>query len=569
MVSFSTKKFERITKAIDWSNRELDFQRRKRIEAIEQFVGYHQYKHGAQKRQPVPLLSLAVMTYVRRLIARAPRAMVSVDRLDLKPVAANFELALNQIPAEIKLGDTLRRMVTEALFSIGIVKVGLHTVGDLLGHAYGRPFVDLVTIDDYFCDMSAKHPDQFEFEGNDFWLPFDEVMDSGWIKGKDRGRLKADDYTMIGDRGQKRAESVSTSTTPEMYRDKLWLRDVWIPSDNIVLTYAVTSKRIVHEVDWEGPERGPYPKLTFSHAPSQLMPLPPVSLWRDLDELANRIFRKLADQADAQKTVLGFRGDDEGVGSFKDAKDGDGIKYTSTKPEKLQAGGVDAKTLAFWLQSKDLFSYFAGNLDSLGGLSAISETATQDKLIGEAASVQIEDMADATAETTKEIFSSLAYYDYHDPVLRRKFQKPIPGTDLSVPVEFGPESKTADFDLYSITIDVYSFQDNSPSTMLRKLSAIMQTYVLPLAPLIERAGGTIDVEAILGIVARYADFPELAEIVTFVQADTPAAPDAGGMPAQTERRYVREGRPGAPPEGGGGSLQQQILSQALSGAGGE
>lgn len=556
-----SRQFLKLTESIDWAQRQLDYPRKKRVESVRQFVGFHYFENGAPKRVPVNFLALAVQIYVRQLAARAPRAMITTWRQDLLPVAADLELAINQIPGEIGLTKTLRKFVTEALFSMGIVKCGLHTVGEALGHEYGEIFVDLVTLDDYFLDMAAQDYTRIDYEGNDYWIDYEELMDSGVVDKKDRAFLKPDEYTVIGPSGAERAEEISTDSSPSVYRDKIHLRDVWLPKDKLIVTYGVTSKRKIKVMDRDEPH-GPYYRLGYTDVPSNLLPLAPAALWRDLHDLANSLYRKLGNQADSQKSVLGFSGEnDEEVEEFKKARDGDGIRYQGREPKELKAGGIDAKTLAFYLQTKDLQSYFAGNIDSLGGLAAQTETVGQDRLIGEAAGAQLRDMADTTVGVIKEIFQAFVYYEWNDPIKRRMLEKPIPGTDLKVATEFGPEHKQGDMELYELSIDVYSMQDDSPQLKLQKLGLVTQQYVLPLAPLIQQQGGTIDVQRIMQLVAKYADLPELSQIVTFMEPPQVGQQGQGsGAPAQTERRYVREGRPGMTQRGSDREAAKLLLS---------
>ena len=155
-MGLSEKKFNRLTASIEWSSKQMAYPRHKRVTAIRQFCGYHYSVDGSPKKVPVNMIKLAIDIYVRALAARAPRVMITTSEPKLKPIAANFELALNLIPDEIDLAGTLRRVVTEALFALGIVKIGLHSVGEAIGHDYGEPFVDAITLDDYFLDMTAK-----------------------------------------------------------------------------------------------------------------------------------------------------------------------------------------------------------------------------------------------------------------------------------------------------------------------------------------------------------------------------------------------------------------------------
>jgi len=566
-VAFSEKKFGRLHDSIQWSERQLEVHRKKRIESINMMLGAH-YAEKENKRTIINSLKMAVDIYVRTLVPCVPRAMVSSKNMQLRSIAQNLGLALDQIPDEIDLEDTLRDFVTEALFSIGVIRVGLHTVGEAMGLPYGASYADCITMDDYFLDMSAKKANQIQYEGNSYWMDFDKIKDADWIIKKARKDLKPDEHKVIGVNGEERAEGIATSESAEVFRDRIWLRDVWVPDEGLIVTYGVTSKKILNVIERDGPGKSPYIKLGFSKVPGNLLPFPPVSVWRDLHELGNAIYRKLANQADSEKTVLGFSGDDEGATNFRDAKDGDGIKYTGTEPKKLTAGGINQATLAFSLQNNGLFSYFSGNIDSLGGLSAITETVGQDRLLSEAAGAQMRDMGGMVSKAYRKVFRSLAYYEWNDPIKRRTLEKPIEGTDIVVPTAWGPDAKRGDFEDYDIDIDVYSLQDNTPSVKLQKLGAITQNYIIPMEPMISAAGGTIDVQAILRDVGKFSGMPEIEEYVVFMEPenkDQQVAP--ASAPANTTRTYERVGKPGMTDKGLANSMQQTLLSQAPQGSG--
>ena len=555
--------FNRLTDSIDWSIRQLEKPRQERIESIRQFVGSHHSLGGSERTVPVNFLKLAVDIYVRQLAARAPRVLISTKFAELKPTAANLQLAVNQIPEEISLTLTLRRLVTEALFSMGIVKCGLHTVGEILGIPYGQPFADVVTLDDYFCDMSAKRMDLIQYCGNDYWLPYEKLMDSGFVKSKDRDALAPDDHTTIGEQGQERADGISVDEQAEEFEKRIRLRDVWLPQENVMLTYATSSKRLLHEAGWEGPELGPYLHLGYTEVPSGLLPLSPVSTWRDLHELGNTIFRKLGSQADAQKTVLGFSGtDEEDIANFKGAKDGDGIAYHGAKPERLQAGGVDGSTLAFYLQVRDLYSYFAGNLDSLGGLAPMTETVGQDKLLGEAASAQLADMSAQTVTVVRDLFRTLAWYEWNDPIGTRTLEKKIPGTELVIPVPWNADARQGGFELFDLDLNVFSLQDDSPATKLQKLRGILNEFIGPLMPDIQSAGGQLDAQFILRTIAKWSNMPEVGEMILW--SDQPPEQAVRGTPRRPAGKPAQK-----PPVRSSGTTPQgnsQVLQQVLSGA---
>ena len=561
MIGMQSKKIERLSKSVKWSVRQLEFPRRKRVEAIYQFCGSHYAIGGNKKRIPVNFLKMAVDIYTRILAPHSPQAMISTKIKGLKPTAINIEYAVNQVPAEIKLSVTLRKYIVEALFSMGILKVGLHTTGEHLGHPYGSTFVDNVTMDDYFIDMSAKSTEQIQYEGNDYWMDYEDLMESDWADKGARSKIQPTEPTEVGVNGQDRAEGISTDETPTVYRDRIWLRDVWLPRDRQLVTYSVKDSEALRVIEWDGPDPGPYVKLGFSDVPGNLLPLAPVQIWRDLHELGNALFRKLANQGDSEKSVLGFGGGNgDSVEDFKNASDGDGIVYKGQEPKELRAGGVNSNTLAFYLQTRDLSSYFAGNLDSLGGLSAMSDTVGQDRLMSEASSAQLRDMSVKSVESFKEVMYAIAYYEFHDPIKERILEKEIPGTDIVVPTRFGPGDKRGEFNLYDLKINLYALQDNSPSAMLQKIGAIVDRYIIPLYPMIQQAGGTFDVQRLLEIVAKYSGVDEIGEIVQFMPPPTTAPSPSQSPPSGGATPPQGRSPSGMSREGASAVVQQQLLA---------
>jgi hypothetical protein len=554
--------FARLRTAVDWSIRQLATPKRNRVEAVKQYVGSHYADNGAERHVPTNFLELAITIYTRLLAARAPRAIITTHASSLRPFARDMELAINQMPDEMDLASTLRRSVMEAMFSWATVKVGLASSGTvILGHDYGKPFADLISADDYFLDMSAKARNGVQFEGNDYWIP---VEDARALWGKND--IEPDQHTIVGDQGQTRAESITANEGAELYADQVWCRDVWIPKNRKLVTYGVKSLKVFNIVDWDGPDHGPYHTLGFSDVPGNLLPLPPVALWRDLHELGNSLFRKLGRQADSKKSVAAFQGgNDDDVEALKKATDGEGIRYIGAKPEQITVGGIDAPTLAFYLQVRDLYSYFTGNIDSLGGLAPSTETVGQDRLLSDAANSRLQAMSEATIDFARNIFKALAWYEWTDPVRQRIIAKPVKGTDISIRRIWSDETRSGDFLDFNLDIDVFSMQDNSPSTQMQKVGAALTNYVFPVLPQVEAQGGQINMQKLVGIISKLSNVPELTEIVQFKEPSEDAQQPKGNptpttKPANTTRTYERVSRPGATRAG-----KDDVLSRVLMG----
>ena len=250
----------------------------------------------------------------------------------MRPFANDLETVLNQISGEIGLKQTLKRAVLEALFGIGVVKVGIAPQGKKLHNEdYLEPFVDLVQLDDYFCDMTAKSWDDIQFEGNDYWLEKEDIKEVFGVS------LESDAPSTIGATGDETAQSVGASVHDNVYRERVRIRDVYVYSSSRIITYALESKKILRNEYFDGRRFALCSSGVFGCA--RQSNATPASLWRDMHDLGNNLFRKLANQATRRKSVAMFGGGNEAeIAAFQSAHDGDGIRYQGAKPEVISVG---------------------------------------------------------------------------------------------------------------------------------------------------------------------------------------------------------------------------------------
>jgi len=222
--------------------------------------------------------------------------------------------------------------------------------------------------------------------------------------------------------------------------------------------------------------------------------------------------------------------------------------------------------LAFYIQIRDLFSYFAGNLDSLGGLSPMTETVGQDKLLAESASARIGFMRTRTAAFVREIFEALAWYEWTDPIRERKIEKLLDGSKLPIVSIWSEETREGDWVDYNFDIDVHSMQADTPEIKLQKIGLVLQQYVFPMLPVLQEQGGMIDLKTLMALVAKLSNVPELNDIVTFQEPqETPpeqgnAEPERVKKSAVTTRTYERVNRPGATRQG-----KDDVMTRLLMG----
>ena len=337
--------------------------------------------------------------------------------------------------------------------------------------------------------------------------------------------LQADPHDPRDPEGRDISSSGADSPADEL-DDRVELRDVYIRSTGRIVTYAPRQRILLRDEPWDGPDGSPYLMLGFSDVPGRLLPLPPASLWLDLHDLGNSLFRRLRDQATSRKTVAAFQGgSDEDTKAFLDARDGEAIRHNGPEPRSISVGGVDQPTLAFYLQVRDLFGYFAGNLDSLGGLSPQADTATQERLLASAGSARLASMADRVSDFCREIFRRLAWYLWTDPERTRLYEKPVKGTSLKVEGRWTPATRDGDFLDYGFDIDVHSMQDTSPEARVRRLRDAWQAFIMPLLSLAASQGWGIDARRFFAFIGENIGLPELDGLLEFAEPAPPTSPD--------------------------------------------
>ena len=564
--------FRSLSSAAGYSYECLRGFRERRIEAIREYVGSHYSDNGSDDRVPIPLIELALNIYTQRLVANTPRARASAKSDSLAEICDRFELALNDlITNEIDLGSELEDTVVDAIFAMGIIKIGLHAEEtEYLGQVFttGKPFAKRVSLDNWVHDVTATSFEECQFMGDRYVRLIDDVVR---IYGEEAAE-KVIERKNASD-GNEKAKDVTERDgfAQDEYRPTCYLWDVWLPRERKVITCSDSGDpgdpfgEILAEINWEGPKHGPYRILRFSTVPDNLMPLPPVALWRDLHELANVLFRKLGRQAQREKSLLCYqKGAEKDADRIKNADDGEVIPVDS--PERSgekRWGGISQQTLASLIHVKDLFSYLAGNLDVLGGLGPQSETLGQDQLLSASASQRIQKMQKKVTIWVVGIIRDLGFYLWTDPAPGRTVIKRLPNnSDVSIPVSFGPNDRIGKFLDYNIDIVSYSMQYQSPEAKLMSLRVVFREFIAALLPMMAEQGIMLDVEKLMRVIAELGNLQELNEIFIYTNSRYGQEVYTGNpmKPAETTRRYERVNRPGATQPG-----KDQILMQALLG----
>lgn len=571
----NTDHLGRLRDAMRFSRKKLEPFRRRQKEAIEQFVGVDYSEGGSDKPVYLNLMEIAANIYERQLAARPPKVLVFTHSKKLRSYGMKLEQSMNSMLRTYDVHNALRRCVRSSLFSMGICKVGTQVIGNYAEEGYDftktRPYVASVSLDDWVHDMTSHVPEEIDYCGHRYRMSLEAAKKEKSFNKSVRENLTSMQDFSFNESGDERTSTISQGASQHEghLEDKIELWEIWLPKERLIVTLGPNEgDRPLKVIEWNGPPNplGPYHLLYFNEVEGNSMPLAPAMLWRGLHDVSNGLFRKLVREAQRYKVVGLTRGvDSEDADRIRMASDGEIVGVDN--PEAIQEkmfGGLDQRNFAFMLQIKQLFSWQAGNLDLLGGLGAQSETATQDQLLHASASQRMSGMQDEVRLFTKRVIRDWGFHLWSDPVesypIRLNTQPLGPVDTFLTPEERG----THDYLLHEIDIEPYSMQFVSPQERMAKLNQIIGQVVLPSLQMMGEQGLGIDYKALLNTYSRYADLPELKDIIVGLEDVSPGMDKMGpsdgpGSPSMTHRVNERVSRPGSTPQGAEQTLVNTLM----------
>jgi hypothetical protein len=578
---------------------------------IKQYLGD---KYGDAKQQQKVVIAnqmaLAADSYMMSLAGSRPRCSITTQFPDLTAFAANYEASTNRLIEEIRLERTLQRWVLDGFFGVGVVKVGRvpsrkyltvmnpdfppepgmgsppevwlayrmaqQTIPQTLQVDPGKISAWCVSLDDFVIDMTAANEEEVRFATHQYRVPVSElrqdsrfspewveqlVPDSKWSDRKYENQERAD-------------ESGKSETDVDDIESMVTLLDVWLPREQ---KWAVLSRNQEELApgffeDWTGPEEGPFHYLCFIDVPDAVWGMGPGQHLANLDELSNKLWRKLAFDAINNKIVLAYQGDPADAKAVKEAKHRDIIKVSSVDMLKeVGFGQVDQGLMAIQQIVEGAFSRQAGNLDAKTGLGPQSNTATQDSLIHGAVTAVEAKMVERVVSATAGVIRSLCCLLWDDKTKSVQATRQIPGVSLPVDASWSPGDRQGSFDKFNYNVEPYSMRYQSPGERANNLIGLLKEVIGPMMPAIMQAGGSLDFREVLDTLANYKDEPKLRQWIKFGGIPTAPATHGGdggdpGMGGSTTRNYVRQSVSGANSPAG---QRTQRVQSLLSGAGGQ
>ena len=559
---------------------------------IRQFAGNNYSEETAKDKITfVNLMSLYVSIVGRNLIANNPRVMLSTQCSQYRPIVSAMQSWANQEIEHMRVAETMQRSVIDALFSIGICKVALATPSDAAVYSWklqaGRPFISGVHLDDFVYDTFAHNFEEVGYIGHRYRVPFDTIKDSE-LYSKQRKDLTPSEPRQYNQEGDLRASMIGRgwgTGNREEFEDFVDLWEIYLPRHRMILTLPddggpgmLGEDEPLRAQKWIGPDSGPYHILGFGVVPGNAMPKAPMHDLYDMHDLANKLYRKLAKQAERQKETLLVRGGQTEDGDrILNVNDGEATQCDDpSKAVTVGFGGPNQQNFQMFEQVKALFSWAAGNLESIGGLSPQSKTLGQDRMLEESSSKTVQDLQERATDHVSSVVKSLCWYFHHDPYREMQVTEQIPGMPG---MTFNRQPLTPQrrqqvpFEQMKIKIDPYSLPRATPQSRLQLINQVVQQ-MMPIMPMLQQSGIVFDPHYWLQKIGEYGDLPDITEMFTIQEPPQQGGESGGGggeasqppgMPPNTTRTYVRENMPGRTERGDSLMRQNAMLGIDVGG----
>lgn len=500
----SPQKFQRVAQA---GMRRLSNFRKARLLFLRDYVGqYYDRTSGEIGTEPLNLIFNAIRTLVPNLVTNFPSHAITSRFLANRPYAELLELALQDHDQAIRVTTVYRQAIVDAIFTLGILKTGLaesdslYTLDEYDRVDPGTIYSACVNFDNFVVDPNSKEHlfADAQFVGDRVCYPRRVLLDSGLYNNELVERLPAVGQEHTPDKSWDLSrKSLRNGDDDNFLEEEVEVCELWVPAANAVVTVpgseSVTFDDYLRVDDFYGPDSGPYTYLALTPpVPGNPLPIPAVGIWKDLHTLANRMAKKIVDQAERQKDIVAYRraaADD--AQEALDAGDGEAVAMDDpTALNVLSFGGQKNSNEVQLANLQNWFNMMAANPEALAGQRSDADSATEARILSNNASIGLEDMKDLVYQMAAEESKKRAWFLHTDPFIELPLirRAVVPAEYTATPqgivqvsptrmqeeqVFLTPEARRGEF------ID-YSF-DITPESMGRKDRATRMAEAMDLA----------------------------------------------------------------------------------------
>lgn len=572
----------RLWGAIEAANEKLSRFRRNRKKLIDEYVGSRYRGEGMEeelgRETIINLMYQWADIYALALVPNRPQFLATPDSEDLGSFAARFELATNQLVKEIGFEWTLRDIVLDSFFGIGIAKTAMYSSGaveiDNRMIDPGAPGCQCISLDDAFWDVTARRWSQIRFFGDRYEVQrdsalADESFNQDVVRKIPPRSLKTHDEKW----GNERTDAIGRGLLHDDadLTPMLTLFDVYLPQDQQVATMAWDQPDLppLKVGPLDSPKLGPYKHLSFSNVPDNLMPVPPADNLYALHEMANGLWRKIRAQAMRQKTLLMYedRASDD-VGRVLKTGDGGSVKVGSIDAMRsLAMGGAEQTSVLMAAAVLEQFDRMGGNLAVMAGLGPQADTLGQEQMLQAQVGGREEKMAYHVFCFTQSLGMDLGSLLWRDSYKQYEQYLYTKAGNIPVPAHWTADEREGNLEQYRIELDPHSMQFRSPTQRINQLNNLLMNVYMPLLPLLQQQGAALDLQALVEMHAKLLAEPRIKQLIRFPtmpsnQIDQKSPPEPFPKPPVSNRHYTRHQASGPRRDGPMSSMMSQMSSAA-------
>ncbi len=494
---------QKLQEAVEQGYKRLQNFRSARLMFLKQYVGqWYDAQNGVIGDEPLNLIFNAIRVLIPNIVFNFPKHEVTTEYLAYREYAGMMGQALSAHDRKINIRDVYARGIVDSIFTMGIWKTGITDSGSAITFEHGESidpgtvYTGNVDFDNFVFDPNARRIEEGMFVGDKIRTSRVGLMDTGLYRNDLIEQLpSANSHGDLGRRGSDElsARSINFMETGDL-EEEVEVYELWVPRAKATVTIpagrgaGVAAKDFLRVTDYYGPDTGPYTYLSLTPpVPNNPVPIALVGIWYDLHIMANRMVRKVMDQADRQKSIIGYRRSSaDDAQEALDASDGEAIAMDDPDGIKtFQFGGQETSNESHIQQLQTWFNMMAANPQGMSGVSIDAKSATEAKLLQGNASIGLEHIKDLVYIAGAEEAAKRAWFFHTDPLIElpmtRRVHTPAetamgpagpiivsPARDEEVQVFLTPEARRGEWLDFAFVIQPESMGRIDAPTRLRQ-----------------------------------------------------------------------------------------------------
>lgn len=448
---------------------------------------------GMTGEYPVNLIFMAVRVLVANLVMQGGLNKVITDIAAHKNYAELLGLALDKSQKQRKLHKVLRAGVVDMLFGFVAFKTSIAATGNLLQVGDdinvdpGQIYTDLIPLIDLSIDPTCRRFEEAGFFSHNIRVQRQKLLDDdSWDHDLVLRLPSADTHPFMNGQYTELRSDVAKQQAMLSLQDFVYVCETYVPEAQAICytpnPYQTTFDKFLKEPqDYYGPDEGPF---TFGSVtppvPDEPLPIAPVGVWRDLNEICNRIFKKIMNQSERQKDVTLYRPAYADVAdAVREAPDGECIACDDPNAiNTLSIGGQNPINEKMVGELRMWFNLMSGNVEQQGGYSSPTTTGTATEFQGLQGNIALttEDMRKQVYEMAGDISKKEAWFLHTDPLMfDTSGQSGIPLTrrvtgGKEIEVWLTPEQRMGDWAEFTFSIVKRSMNVMEPAMRARVIT---------------------------------------------------------------------------------------------------